>query len=125
MTGWLLAAGALVLLILSVSRPGARPQPAARPRPRLPHRVLHPGRLPGVRGDSLWRLRPDPHCAHTRERLGQHAIAREAVDLAELGCSGDACRCTWRPTADRRRGERRRAEGHDGADRRGRDRRRG
>ena len=125
MTGWLLAAGVLALMIFSRFRPQPRALPAARPRARLPQQILHPGRLPGVRGDSLWRLRPDPHCARNRERVGLHALAREALDLGDLGCDVDACRCTWRPTPDRRRGERRRGDGHDGAERRAADRRRG
>jgi hypothetical protein len=77
-----------------------------------------------VRADSLWRLRPDPHCPNNRAQLGQHVIAREAIDLGELGCGVDACRCTWRPTPDRRRAERRRAGDAVGDERRGSDRRR-
>lgn len=123
---WLLSAlGALALLIFARTLAPARPMPVARVRPRLPHQVLHPGRLPGVRGDSLWRLRPDPHCGNARERLGEHALAREALDLSSLGCDVGACRCTWRPTPDRRKGQRRRAAEHAGEDRRGSDRRRG
>lgn len=125
---WILLAAAVLALLLSTrALAPARPVPASRNRPRLPQQVLHPGRLPGVRGDSLWRLRPDPHCRNGLERLGQHALAREADDLSLRGCDVNACRCTWRPTADRRRGERRTNDagaGQPGAERRGQDRRR-
>ena len=122
---WLLTAlSALALLVFARALAPARPLPNARARPRLPHQVLHPGRLPGVRADSLWRLRPDPHCSNARERLVEHALAREALDLAALGCEPGTCRCTWRPTPDRRKGQRRRGGQHAGDERRGSDRRR-
>ncbi|MCK7595088.1 hypothetical protein [Pseudomarimonas salicorniae] len=120
MIWWFSAAALLALLLFKRALAPARPIPAARPRPRLPQQILHPGRLPGVRGDSLWRLRPDPHCDNTRGRLGQHVLAREAIDLGELGCDVTRCRCTWRPTPDRRRRrEQREAEiEHSGEERR-------
>lgn len=115
MTWILLAAAVLALLVSARMLAPARPLPAQRLRPRLPQQVLHPRRLPGVRADSLWRLRPDPHCVNGLQRLGEHALAREADDLGQLGCDIGSCRCTWRPTPDRRRSERRSSGDADAA----------